>query len=219
MQDPESMNSEQSTQRPLRPNRSVPIAIIAGLSVLALFAGGGAALWTWQHSISSKPIQPLPAKAPTEPDPTPVSQAPTEQTVEVYWLKTVDDQIEPAASPVKVAAADRPEVVLKAAFDKMLEGAPNPELTSTIPPGTKLYSLEVKEDGVHLDLSQEFTTGGGSTSMTGRLAQVLYTATTLNPDAPVWISVEGKPLDVLGGEGLIIDQPMTRESFKENFEF
>jgi spore germination protein GerM len=54
--------------------------------------------------------------------------------------------------------------------------------------------------------------------MTGRVAQVLYTASSLDPATKVWLEVEGKPLEVLGGEGLMIDQPLTRENFKKNFE-
>ncbi len=53
--------------------------------------------------------------------------------------------------------------------------------------------------------------------MAGRLAQILYTATTLEPDAPVWLSVEGKPLEVLGGEGLLLEQPLSRDRFEKDF--
>jgi len=28
--------------------------------------------------------------------------------------------------------------------------------------------------------------------------------------------IEGKPLEVLGGEGLLLEQPLTRESFEKN---
>ena len=53
--------------------------------------------------------------------------------------------------------------------------------------------------------------------MIGRLGQVVYTATTENPDAPVWITVEGKKLEVLGDVGVEIRQPITRQTYNQDF--
>ncbi|MFQ3614190.1 MAG: GerMN domain-containing protein, partial [Cyanobacteriota bacterium] len=80
--------------------------------------------------------------------------------------------------------------------------------------------LDVRIEGndIFLNFSPEFTQGGGSTLMMGRITQVLYTATSQNPGARLWISVEGRALEVLGGEGLIIDQPLTRASFVPSFQ-
>jgi spore germination protein GerM len=213
-------------QQPTRPHsparqsrfRSLPLSMIAGLAAVGLVAGGGTAWLTWR-ALTAQSTAPTPAQAPqtaqsAQPQP---SQAPAERKVQIYWLKSVGSKIELAPSTVALNADAQPSETLKAAFEKMLQGTTNPTLTSTIPKGTTLRTIAIKNDGVHVDLSTEFTSGGGSTSMTGRIAQVVYTATTLNPTAPVWISVDGKPLEVLGGEGLLIDQPLTRKSFEQNF--
>ena len=173
-----------------------------------------------QNSVSQNPVPQNPVSQ------SPVSQnsgleaspeAIADKKVQVYWLKTSGNQIKVAATSVNLSAQP-PDDLLKAAFEQVLKKPTDPVLASAIPDQTSLRKLEVKTDGVHIDLSPEFMSGGGSTSMTGRLGQVVYTATTLDPTAKVWISVNGKPLEVLGGEGLIIDQPMTRESFEQNFQ-
>jgi spore germination protein GerM len=117
------------------------------------------------------------------------------------------------------ASTSNPELRLKRSMSSLLAsaGKPDGKLTSTIPVGTKLLSAKVMADGIHVDLSKEFTQGFGATSMIGRLGQVVYTATAQNPNAPVWITVEGKKLEVLGDVGVEIRQPITRTTYDRDF--
>jgi spore germination protein GerM len=203
----------------LRSRRTSLLYWAAGCSAIAFVAGSGLAWWTSSVPLSPQPLVSANALQPVKPNhftaPAP-TKAPTEKSVQIYWLKTVGSEIKLAAAPVSLSEA-QPNVILKAAFEKMLQGSTDPTLTSTIPANTKLQKLEIQPDGIHVDLSSEFTTGGGSTAMMGRVAQVIYTATTLDPNASVWISINDKPLDLLGGEGLVLDQPMTRQGFDQNF--
>ena len=203
-------------------SRRFPTGIVASIAVAILAAGGGAAWWAWStHQTSVTPPESITPSAPTTSQQTPQPQQPLkEETVQIYWLNPTGEEINLAENPVTVAvepSASQGEI-LEEAFKRLLVGSSNQAFTTAIPQGTQLHSLRVEPDGVHVDLSEEFTTGGGSASMTGRLGQVLYTATSLDPNAQVWIDVDGKPLDVLGGEGIIVDQPMTRQDFQENFE-
>jgi spore germination protein GerM len=206
-----------ATERQSR--RAFPLYFAASCSAIAFVVGSGLAWWTGSVPLSPKPlvssntIQPVKPSDSKPPTPTKV---PAEKSVQIYWLKTVGSEIELAAAPISVTEA-QPSIILKSAFEKMLKGSTDPTLTSTIPANTKLQELKIQPDGIHVDLSSEFTTGGGSTAMMGRVAQVIYTATTLDPNASVWISINNQPLDVLGGEGLVLDQPMTRQGFDQNF--
>ncbi|WP_309740532.1 MULTISPECIES: GerMN domain-containing protein [unclassified Chamaesiphon] len=116
-------------------------------------------------------------------------------------------------------AADNPEARVNKSLSTLIAsaGKPDGKLTSTIPVGTKLLSTKVLADGIHVDLSKEFTQSGGATSAIGRLGQVVYTATAQDPDAQVWITVEGKKLEVLGEDGVEIRQPITRQTYDRDF--
>ncbi|WP_250124441.1 GerMN domain-containing protein [Chroococcidiopsis sp. CCMEE 29] len=192
-------------------NHRTPVGVIAGIAAVAVAAGGGAAWWTWNSTQSPTP-SPAPNTAQQVP---PVSQA--EQTAQTFWLRSTGNKLELVPKPIATTADRPPSTALETAFNNLLAGPNDPSVSTTIPRGTKLRSVKMENDGIHVDLSEQFTTGGGSASMTGRVAQVLYTATSLQPNAQVWIDVEGKPLEVLGGEGLVLEQPLTRQSFQQNF--
>jgi spore germination protein GerM len=197
-------------------NKRLSLGAVAGITAAVLALGGGSAWLAYRSVIASK-TQPQPitsqATQPTQPT---VEQEARAQT---YWLSDTGERIKlvPTSVEQQKSASDRD--VLETAFKTLLTGPKNAAETTAIPNGTKLLGLTTNKDGVHLNLSEEFIAGGGSTSMTGRLAQIIYTATSVDPQAQVWIDVNGKPLELLGeGEGLVVDQPMTRESFEENFE-
>jgi spore germination protein GerM len=187
--------------------QSVSKELVAGIAALLVVAGG--TTW-WFLQTPPEVQQPFP----------PGIQQPrrtTDLQPQVYWL-----QGEGTLVPKKITinSGTTPEIALKDAFTQLLAQPQDSRLNTAIPEGTRLLSLKVTEQGVYVDLSREFAQGGGSTSMTHRIAQVIYTATSLNPAAKVYLSVEGQAIDEehpLGGEGLILSQPTTRQKFTEDF--
>lgn len=192
----------------------IPVGAIAAIATVAVTAGGGAAWWHWH---SSGEVQTTPPSGITQQSsPPPTVEFKAEQKVQVYWLTDTGERQKLVPKTI-TTTAEQPSTVLETAFNGLLAGPKDTAVSTTIPAGTKLRSLKVNPDGIHIDLSQEFTNGGGSAAMIGRVAQVVYTATSLQPSDRVWIEVEGKPLEVLSGEGLELEQPLTRQSFQENF--
>jgi spore germination protein GerM len=193
------------------------LGLVTGFVAVVLAAGSGSVWWT-RNSIKP-PTLSAPASVPVAPRSQPQpTQSVVSRTVQVYWLKDVDGRLELVATPLMLNhQSNQSDQILTAALNQLLAGPKDDNVASSVPQGTTLRNVTIEPDGIHVDLSPEFKSGGGSAAMTGRLGQIIYTATTLEPSAKVWISVNGKPLRLLGGEGLEIDQPMTRHSFDQNF--
>lgn len=161
--------------------------------------------------------------APTETAQTPKGVGPTAKVArhpaESYWVEATGEGIMLIPKPIEVAGVLSQETALKLAFDELLQGSTEMGF-SAIPAGTRLLALEVQPSGVYVNLSREFGSGGGSTSMIERVGQVIFTASSVNPDEAVMLAVEGKlisPDNPLGGEGLILDQPITRSQYVAQF--
>jgi germination protein M len=107
----------------------------------------------------------------------------------------------------------------KASVEALLAGPNDFEqgygLTSAVPDGTQFLGLTIEDGIAHVDLSSEYESGGGTLSMSMRLAQVVYTLTQFPTVNGVVFSLDGEPIDVLGGEGVVIDHPLTRKDYAE----
>ncbi|WP_088243102.1 GerMN domain-containing protein [Calothrix rhizosoleniae] len=197
-----------------RSNR-ISSGVIAAVSAAVVAASGGVALFTWNSSQS--PPQDNPPQSTQKPSPDGTSRPNQQQDASIFWLKDNGTNLELVSQSLKISNGDKPNQILEKAFQTLLAGPTEGTGSTTIPRGTKLLSLKQENDTIYVNLSPAFTSGGGSASMMGRLGQVIYTATSLNPNAKVYIQVDGKKLKVLGGEGVEVDQPMTRTAFKQNY--
>ncbi len=86
--------------------------------------------------------------------------------------------------------------------------------TSEIPQGTKILSIRESSNSIMIDLSSNFESGGGAESTYARIKQIIKTANA-NTSIPTYLYINGKQANVIGGEGIMIKQPLTERSFDE----
>lgn len=170
------------------------VVLVASLAVGGV---GGGTLWWVQHS--QRPKSP--------------PFVVTAEQPRLYWLKMQKGQEMLVSDPLQVAT-DNPTAALRQAMNLILSTPPQ-DMATAIPTGTRLLGLELQDGAVYVNLSREFTTGGGSYAVIYRVAQVIYTASSLNPQAPIYLQIEGQPAPPIAGEGLVIDYPTTRSQFAQ----
>ncbi len=109
--------------------------------------------------------------------------------------------------------------VATAAMTSLLAGPTAAEraagMSTTVPAGTTLRGVSVANGTATVDLSKTYESGGGSMSVMARLAQVVYTMTQFPTVQRVVFRLDGTPVTVFSGEGVIIDHPATRSQFTD----
>jgi germination protein M len=141
------------------------------------------------------------------PPPKPVAKT----TVRVYlvrgeYLGVGMGRTAPVTSPAKTAVA----ALLKG--PNVSEKAMG--LRSEIPRGTRLLGLSISNGTATVDLSRQFESGGGTLSMTLRIAQVVNTVTQFKGVDTVAFKIGGKKVESIGGEGIMVSPPVDRADFE-----
>lgn len=133
----------------------------------------------------------------------------------VYFNKNKGAEIvtEPVVRSLPALSGLPPEERVAYAMNELLKGPTDTEeeqgYFSEIPKETRLLSVSRKKRGVEVDLSADFTAGGGANSMTQRLYQVTRTVASVPQRVPVYLKVAGQDLNTLGGEGVMVKEPIT----------
>jgi len=106
----------------------------------------------------------------------------------------------------------------KAAMKALLSGPTSADraygFATEIPSGTKLRGLSIKRGVATVDLSKRFASGGGSLSMQMRAAQVVCTLTRFSGIDSVAFKLDGKSIEALGGEGVMVSPSVDRTDFE-----
>ncbi len=80
-----------------------------------------------------------------------------------------------------------------------------------IPSGSEVININEQADKVVVNLNSAFVNGGGTESLYKRLYQLIKTV-KLNSNVPVYLYIDGQRADVVGGEGIMLSQPLSNSS-------
>ncbi|MFP4562420.1 MAG: GerMN domain-containing protein, partial [Spirochaetia bacterium] len=138
------------------------------------------------------------------------------RNAKLYFID-VDEAGSIALQPVvrSVRFIDSPLTeTLKALLSGMLPSELNRELISLIPEESEILSVRVDDGIAFISFNDAFRFNSlGREGYEAQLKQIVYTATEFTTVSSVQILIEGKRYDYLGGEGVFIGQPLTRNSF------
>jgi germination protein M len=171
---------------------------------------------------SPKPNQPAlapeggPKAGPGAVVPTSAQSPARSRSASLYFVRIDDDGvIVRQEAKRQIPASDSPLLDSLAA---LLKGPSEEEvrkkLISLVPQGTKLLSAQVRGSTAFLNFNEAFMYNHyGIEGYAGQLKQIVYTATAFPTVQDVQILIEGSKVDYLGGEGVFIGRPLSRNSF------
>ena len=108
---------------------------------------------------------------------------------------------------------------LKLAMETLLKGPTQAQklngIYSEIPSNTKLISVKEANGKIIINLSSDFQYGGGADSLYNRVKQIIKTSVANSNGKPVYLYLNGKQVNTIGGEGIMINQPLNERSLDD----
>lgn len=149
-----------------------------------------------------------------EPEP-----AKTKEYVNIFFIGQNENHEEVYKAVKREYDSDIDGSKLKYAVNSLVLGPKTNEkakgVYTEIPAGTNVIYIKEFPDKAIVNLSQEFERGGGTDSLYKRLYQLIKTARHNSNGIPVYLYIEGQRADIIGGEGIMLSQPLSDRSLDE----
>ena len=191
-------------------------AILTGLVGAGVYYG--LKLWMPEKKLPgisepSKPIVVPPEEPRQEQKPTAPSKV--QEYVTIYYIGKNSNNEEVYRAVKRIYNKEADGSKLKCAINSLILGPKSDEknsgVYSEIPVDTRLVSISETSEKAIINLSAEFGEGGGTESVYKRLYQLIKTAKR-NTEKPVYLYINGQQADVIGGDGIMITQPLSETS-------
>ncbi len=185
------------------------LAMVAVLAIVAAACGGDGAI-----DAGPVPGRPDTTVTTTEtPATTPATTAAGTTQVSV-WLAR-GEKLEPVTRTVPSVPRIGAEAV-KALLAGPTAAETRNGFTTAVPKDTRFLDLVIDGAGIaKVDLSRDFESGGGTLGLTLRLGQVACTVGQFPTVKGVRFALNGELVSVFSGNGIVLDKPVTCDSYRE----
>ena len=200
----------------MRKNERVFLGVTAVIMVAVCCILGLRMLYHSDENVSG-PLTPIPeTNIPDEKtQPTEVTKPVEKVYVNVFFIGQTSNKEEVYRAVNREYDKDVDGSKLKFAINALVSGPTAYEKSkgvySEVPSGTRIIAINEAPDKVIINLNAAFENGGGTDSLYKRLNQLIKTAKR-NTNKPVYLYIEGNQAEVIGGEGIMITQPLNENS-------
>lgn len=186
------------------------LSVLALLGLITVACGDGGAT-----DAGPVPERPSTTVAPEAGGTTVPTTAPSGSgTTEVTLWFAKGEVIEPVTREVPRVPRIGAEAV-KALLAGPTQAESRSGFTTAVPPETRFRDLVIDGNGIAtVDLSRDYESGGGTLSMTIRLAQVTCTIDQFPTVNGVRFALAGEVVNVFSGDGIVLDKPVTCDSYR-----
>ena len=110
----------------------------------------------------------------------------------------------------RVKSTDKLDETIKLLLKGVTKEEAAKGIYSEIPSDAKLYWVRESKDKIIVNLSSEFAEGGGTQTVMARINQLSKRVKAQKKDLPVYLYINGKIVEYIGGDGVYLEQPLNK---------